>query len=100
MNKLDTNRGLVKLIIVVVVGIVILSYFGFNIREIVEDPTTQNNITYVWGLTISVWENYLKAPVMYVWQNVFVDLIWDLFLSGIENIGNNSEALPTAETIQ
>jgi len=98
--KTNTNRGLVKLIIIIIIGIVILSYFGFNIREIVEDPTTQNNITYVWGLTVSVWENYLRDPVLYVWQNVFIDLIWDLFLSSLENIGDNPQDLPAVETAE
>jgi len=93
-DKLKTNKGLVKIIIIIIIGIVILSYFGFNIREIVEDPTTQNNLTYVWGLAVSFWENFLKAPIMYLWQNIFVDLIWDLFLSALENIGNN----PPVET--
>lgn len=79
MSKFDTNRGIIKTILIIVIGVVILSYFGFNIREIVENPTTQSNLSYVWNMAVSVWKNYLEVSVMYIWQNIFIDLILPMF---------------------
>ncbi len=79
MSKLDTNRGIIKTIFIIIIGVVILSYFGFNIREIVENPTTQNNLSYVLNAAVNIWKNYLEVSIMYIWQNIFIDLILPMF---------------------
>jgi len=82
---IQNNRGLVKLILVILIGVVALSYFGFNLRAIVEAPQTQENLSYVWGLVTTVWNNYLAKPALYLWREVFVDLIWERVISRLKN---------------
>jgi hypothetical protein len=55
----NKQRGLVKLIVIVIIGILILSYFRFDIRRLVEDKLTQENLAYVWG--------WIKLGWSYVW---------------------------------
>ncbi len=80
----NKESGFVKIIIIIIILIIILSYFGFNIRTIIENPTTQNNLSYVWGLTVSLWQNYLREPFVYVRDVIFKDLILGTLLSSIK----------------
>ncbi len=72
----NTNRGLVKSIMIFIVVLLIISYLGLNIRGIVASPTFQDNWSFVSGNAITVWNSYLKKPVNYIWSDVFVPLIW------------------------
>lgn len=72
------KKGLIKTIIVIVIALVILGYFGFNVRDIINSPTVQANLSAAWELVSNVWNNYLAAPVMYVW-----DILWRLIQAGM-----------------
>ena len=90
MKSAQKNRvtgkkgGIVKLLLIVIAVILILSYFGINLRQLVSAPTTQDNISYVATTSVSVWHKYLKAPVSYAWNKVFVNLIWNPALENMK----------------
>lgn len=69
-----------------VIIIFALSYFGISIRAVVESPQAQENLEYVEGGTRSLWNDYLKEPVTYLWNDVFVDIFWVSFISNMERI--------------
>jgi hypothetical protein len=79
-NCFNTNnggqKGIVKIIIILVIALLILSYYGFDLRKTVESPTTQSNFSYVTVFVSGIWNTYLKAPVMYVWNEIFLKYIW------------------------
>jgi hypothetical protein len=62
MNK----KGLIKTIIVIVIALIILGYFGFNIKDIINGPTVQANLNTAWGFVFKIWTDYLAGPVMYI----------------------------------
>lgn len=72
MKKRDVQQGIVKAIIVVVIALLILSYYGFDLRKTVESPTTQSNFSYVTSTISSVWHNYLERPAKFIWNDVFI----------------------------
>jgi len=80
-----TNKGLIKMIIVIVVALLILSYFGFNLRSLADSPTTQENFHYAINFIVDIWNNYLKTPVMYLWNDIFIKLIWTPALNVLQN---------------
>ncbi len=82
------NRGLIKWIFIIIIAIIILSYLGFDLRAIVEAEGTQNNLNYVWGGVVMIWNNYLSDPILYFWNNIFLNLIWSAFVENMEIIGN------------
>jgi hypothetical protein len=86
MLRINKQQGLIKLIIIIIIAIIILSYFGFDLQAIVESPESQGNLGYVWGLLASLWNNYLMQPVLYFWNNIFIDLLWETFISNFERI--------------
>ncbi len=86
MKFKNDNRGLIKWIILIVIAVIVLSYFGFDLRAIIESDRTQNNLGYLWGLGVTVWNEYLSRPVLYFWNNIFIDLLWNSFVENMERI--------------
>jgi len=76
------------MIILIVVVLLVLSYFGYNLRSIVSAPNTQDNFSYVGGGIVDLWNGYLKVPFNFAW-NTFVDLIWDPAITNLTAIKNN-----------
>jgi len=91
MKNIPTNRGLVKIIILIVIALLILSYFGFNLRTLISSPTTQDNFGYVASSTTTVWDKYLKKPASYVWNDIFIDLIWEPAIDNLKRINNGEK---------
>lgn len=73
-NNFRTNQGFIKWIIIIIIALIILGYFGFDIRRAIEAPTTQANFTYVQKIVWNVWNTYLKGIVMYLWNEVILKL--------------------------
>jgi len=71
------NRGLVKMVLLIVVALIVLGFLGYNLRDIIASPTVSDNLNYVWGLVVKLWDNILARPAMWVWNNVIVDLLWN-----------------------
>lgn len=79
---------MIKWILIGVVALLILSYYGFSLRTLVSSPTTQDNFGYVATTTVSVWDTYLKQPATYLWNDVFIDLIWTPAIDNLTKIKN------------
>jgi len=81
-----TNQsGLVKLIILIVVAIIVLGYFGINIRSVFESGPVSDNLSYLWDGVKHVWSNYLQKPTNFIW-GVFYNYIWLSFIENMDRI--------------
>ncbi|MEK7100141.1 MAG: hypothetical protein AAB883_03325 [Patescibacteria group bacterium] len=47
---------MLRLIILVVVMVLVLSFFGVSIRAIVESPTGHDNVNFVWQIVQNGWD--------------------------------------------
>lgn len=47
---------MVRFIILIIVLILALSYFGISIRDIAQSPTGEDNFTFVWNYVKEGWE--------------------------------------------
>lgn len=72
------KKGLIKTIIVIVIALIVLGYFGFNVTDIINSPTVQSNLNSAWGLVMNIWTNYLAAPVTYVFG-----ILWRIIQSAL-----------------
>jgi hypothetical protein len=70
------KKGFIKTIILIVIALIVLGYFGFNIESIIKSEKVQANLNYVWGLITNIWNLYLAAPVIFVWDKFFVGVVW------------------------
>lgn len=64
------NRGFLKLIILIVLALVVLGFFGYNFKDIIESPTVKENLQYVWGLAVKLWNNFLAEPANWLWDKI------------------------------
>ena|SRR3989344_7582700 len=83
------NQGIIKWVVIIVIALIILGYFGFDIRRAIESPTTQSNFNYVQLIVYKVWNGFLKKPLAYLWKDVFLEIIWYPALNNLKKIGNN-----------
>ena len=81
MKNIYKNKqgGLIKMIIIIIVAILILSWFGVDIKEFFTSDQVQRNLGYVWGFITDTWHNYLAAPALKLW-GIWVSYIWDPFM--------------------
>ena len=89
MTHTTHNRGIIKLIILIVAALLILSYFGISLRTLVNSPVTQDNISYTSTGAVTVWDKYLKQPAGYLWDKIFLNLIWDPAINNLKNLRDN-----------
>jgi len=82
----NDNRGLVKWIFLIILAVLILSYLGFDLRSFVESEGTQSNLQYVWGGVVHIWGTYLVGPFNYLWNDVFLGIIWSAFTENMDTI--------------
>ena len=74
------------MIILIVVALLVLSYFGLNLRGLINQPTTQDNFSYVATTTVSAWNKYLEKPATYIWNQIFLDLIWNPAIDKLKHL--------------
>ncbi|MFC1720875.1 hypothetical protein ACFL0K_01330 [Patescibacteria group bacterium] len=82
----NTQGGLIKTIIIIIIAVIILGYFGFDLRSIMESEPVQKNLSYVWNFIVNIWDNYLQRPALYLWNDIFIDLIWESFIDNMDRI--------------
>lgn len=82
MNK---ERGVIGTIILIVIGLGLAGYFfDFNIIEFLKSDAVQNIWDYTKRAALIIWENFLRTPVIYIWQEVVIDIIWENIVRGAD----------------
>lgn len=82
---------MVKYIILALILIIVLSFFGYDLRAIIEAPQTQSNLEYAYGGVTTVWD-YVKGPIIYFYDKIFIGILWQAF---IHNLGRIDAGAPT-----
>lgn len=85
--KSKRQGGLIQLLIIILIALIILGYYGISVRQAVDNPTSQDNISYVSNGIVYVWDEYLQAPASYLW-GIFVNDIWNASINNLERLKN------------
>lgn len=80
------KKGLITTIIVIVIALIILGYFGFNIQNIISGSTVQANLNSAWSFVMNIWNNYLAGPVIWFWNTFVIGIVWKFIQAGLANI--------------
>ncbi|MCR4334131.1 MAG: hypothetical protein NUV47_00125 [Patescibacteria group bacterium] len=67
---MNYKKGLIKMVVVIVIALLILSYYGFDIEKTIKNPLTQKN-----------WD-FLKTSVVHIWD-ISVDLIHKITIKSL-----------------
>jgi hypothetical protein len=95
-NRTAGNRGLVKMIVLIIVALLILSYFGISLRHLASQPTTQDNFSFVTTTTIDFWNKYLAKPAGYLWHEIFLNIIWEPAINRLKHLDTVDLSTSTA----
>ena len=71
---MKNQKGFIQLVIILVIAILALNYFGFNVRDLLDSPKFKEVFDSTWGALVYIWNTYLKGPAVYVWE-----VLWNQF---------------------
>ena len=80
---------MIKWIVILIILILVLSYFGISIQSVVNSHAGQGNFSYVWNGTVFIWNQYLSGPTNWLWENLG-SALWNAFVQGVNNIKHNN----------
>ncbi len=84
MNKYKNKQGgLIKMIIIIIIVIAILSWYGLDIKEFFTSPQAQKNFGYIWNFIKDTWNDYLSTPAHKAW-GIWVQYAWQPFIEMIK----------------
>jgi len=75
------KKGFIKTVIIIVIALIVLGYFGFDVENIIKSEKVQKNLNYIWDMVSNVWNLYLATPFMFVWDKFFVGVVWKTIVS-------------------
>ena len=76
-HQKNKSGGFIKMILLIVVVLIILGYFGFNVEDIVKSPTVQKNLHYVWNFVSNFWDKYLVGTFSFIWNKIIIGIVWE-----------------------
>ncbi len=80
---------MIRLLVVAILLLVILGLLGVSVQhDIVENPGVQENTSYVGTGIASFFTTYLAAPFDYLWNDIFVGILWGTFVENMERLQN------------
>lgn len=63
------NQGFIKIILIILVALALAKFiFGFDILEFLQRDEIKEVWDYIWNLIVLVWENFIKGPIMAIWD--------------------------------
>lgn len=83
LNRRNKSGGFIKAIFIVIVAIVILSFF-VDLKSLTAPKHLQDNYQYLKDLFVLLWTNYISGAAHYIWNKIFAEYIYkDLFINFI-----------------
>jgi uncharacterized membrane protein len=76
-TKTKAKQGFVKMVILLIIALLVLSYLGIDLKSTVESQQNKQNFSYVWGYTSAFWDKYCAGPAAWIWQNIIIDIVWE-----------------------
>jgi hypothetical protein len=74
-NYKNKQGGLIKMIIIIVIAIIVLSWYGVDIKEFLTSPQVQKNFGYISDFIKDVWADYLSEPAQKIW-GIWIEHVW------------------------
>ncbi|MFW5853077.1 MAG: hypothetical protein ACOCU8_00360 [Patescibacteria group bacterium] len=97
MKNSSQQSGFIKLIVIIVVIVIILSWIGFDLRQLMESELVKNNFQYlkevllvIWEFLVNIWNKFLAEPTIWIWDNIIIDLFWHNIKPIPEMLNNNN----------
>ena len=66
--KNTNGGGLIRMVIFIAIILIVLAYFGLNLRQIVASQTFQDNWQFLSNLGLNIWNNYILVAGGWIWK--------------------------------
>jgi hypothetical protein len=83
------QKGFIEAIVIIIIAIATLSYFGINLRGFFDSPLVRENFKYVFDFATWLWHGYLRTPVLLFWK-----FFWSLVRPGLEQLQQGNITAP------
>lgn len=75
---MKSKRGFIKTIILIIIALAVLKYFfDINVLDFVRSESFQKVFGTIWDIVVAIWNDYLKASVEFVWEEIIVGTLWE-----------------------
>ncbi len=74
--------GLIMDIIIIVVILIVLGYFGVNINNVIHSQPVQANFAWFWSILQTIW-GWISGPVMWFWNTLIIGVLWNGIKAGL-----------------
>ncbi|MDP2705484.1 MAG: hypothetical protein U1D31_02335 [Patescibacteria group bacterium] len=82
------KRGFIRDIIIIVIAVLALGYFGFDIKGWLDSPEVKAVVGPALEFIENIWTNYIQGFADYLWNDIIIGVVWQWILSIIETIKN------------
>ena len=79
----DKQSGFIKLILLIIVVVLVLSYFGISVKKVAESDTGKENFSFVWDMAgkswaflVDIWNKYLATAAYWLWTDIILKYVW------------------------
>jgi len=77
------NRGgLIMDVIIIIVILIVLGYFGININNVINSPSVQANVGWFGHILTVIW-SWISGPVLWFWNTFIIGVLWNGLLAGL-----------------
>lgn len=88
----NDERGLIKLLVLIIIAVLVLSYFGFDLRGFLNSDTVKGNFGFLLEGAKTIWREYLTVPSNFIW-GIFYNYIWLAFIENMDRIRQGRGAI-------
>lgn len=99
MRKNYTKTGgFIKIILIILILVAIISYFGFDLRSIVESEIFQNNLNAVFKVAQNIF-NFLAPVFQFIWEDALKPYIFEPIKTYISGDGTATSTIKSSSII-
>lgn len=64
------NRGFIGVILLIVGTLVVLGFFGYDLKSIVDSKATAANLSYIGDISVHIWNIFVVTPAIWLWDKI------------------------------
>jgi len=72
-----SQNGFIKAIVLIIIAISILIYFGLDVKGWISSPNVQAVISKIGTWVSWLWLNIIKEPALWIWNEIIIGILWE-----------------------
>ncbi len=64
----NAPAGFIRTIVLILIAILLLSYFGIDLRQAATTPLFKQNLQFTWEVIQRIWNDYIYVPLTHLFK--------------------------------